>query len=90
MKLDIYLKEWIKVEELVSDVLGITFSWGFISQAKSIFSALQITTKLCDAEFVRKAKAVDFFSRTWDAFLDAGAGKGEDNVRSLSCSTVSD
>ncbi|KAF8809523.1 hypothetical protein BYT27DRAFT_7094210 [Phlegmacium glaucopus] len=43
-------------------------------------SALQITTKLCDADFVRKAKAVDFFSRTWDAFLDAGAGKGEDNI----------
>ena len=48
---------------------------------KSICSALQITTKLCDAEFVRKAKAVDFFSRTWDAFLDAGAGKGKDVVR---------
>ena len=30
---------------------------------------------------MRKAKAVDFFSRTWDAFLDAGAGKGEDVVR---------
>ena len=52
-----------------------------IPQTKSIFSALQITTKLCEAEFVRKAKAVDFFSRTWDAFLDAGAGKGEDVVR---------
>ena len=30
---------------------------------------------------MRKAKAVDFFSRTWDAFLDAGAGKGDDVVR---------
>ena len=30
---------------------------------------------------MRKAKAVDFFSRTWDAFLDGGAGKGEDVVR---------
>jgi hypothetical protein len=80
MKSDIYLKDWIKVEESVSGVLGMFFSWG-ISYAKSILSALQITTKLCEAEFVRKAKAVDFFSRTWEAFLDAGAGKGEDVVR---------
>ena len=57
------------------------FLLGGIPQAKFIFSALQITTKLCEAEFVRKAKAVDFFSRTWDALLDAGAGKGEDVVR---------
>ena len=80
MKLDIYSKEWIKVEESVSDVLGMSFLGG-ISQAKPVLSALQITTKLCEAEFMRKAKAVDLFSRTWDAFLDAGAGKGEDVVR---------
>ncbi|CAA7269251.1 unnamed protein product [Cyclocybe aegerita] len=43
-------------------------------------SALEITTKLCDIEFTRKAKAADFFSRTWDVFLEAGAGKGEDKI----------
>ncbi|KAJ3514159.1 hypothetical protein NLJ89_g2533 [Agrocybe chaxingu] len=42
--------------------------------------ALDITNKLCDVEFTRKAKAADFFSRTWDVFLEAGAGKGEDKV----------
>ena len=64
-----------------------TFFLQAIPQTKFKFSALQITTKICEAEFVRKAKAVDFFSRTWDAFLDAGAGKGEDVVRfsSLFC-----
>ena len=44
------------------------------------FSALEITTKLCDPDFTRKAKAADFFSRTWDVFLDTRAGKGEDKV----------
>ncbi|KAF8159400.1 hypothetical protein B0H34DRAFT_703300 [Crassisporium funariophilum] len=43
-------------------------------------SALQITIKLCDPEFARKAKAVDFCSRTWDVFLEAGAGKGDDQI----------
>lgn len=81
MKLDICLKEWIKMEELVSVVLGMPIFLEVIRHVKYIFSALQITTKLCEAEFVRKAKAVDFFRKTWDAFLDAGAGKGEDNVR---------
>jgi hypothetical protein len=46
-------------------------------------SALEITTKLCDPDFARKAKAADFFTRTWDLFLDTGAGKGEDKVRSF-------
>jgi hypothetical protein len=41
----------------------------------SVFSALEITTKLCDAEFTRKAKAADFFSRTWDLLLEAGDDK---------------
>lgn len=45
-----------------------------------IGSALEITTKLCDPEFTGKAKAADFFTRTWDVFLDAGASKAEDKV----------
>lgn len=44
------------------------------------FSALEIATKLCDPEFTRKAKATDFFARTWELFLLAGAGKCEDKV----------
>ncbi|KAF8075171.1 hypothetical protein FPV67DRAFT_1620063 [Lyophyllum atratum] len=43
-------------------------------------SALEITTKLCDADFARKAKAADFLSRAWDVFREAGAGKGEDKI----------
>ncbi|KAF8956935.1 hypothetical protein BDZ97DRAFT_2079509 [Flammula alnicola] len=43
-------------------------------------SALEITTKLCDPDFTRKAKAADFFTRTWDLFLEGGAGKGEDKI----------
>ena len=43
-------------------------------------SALEIVTKLCDADFSRKAKAADFLGRTWDVLRDAGAGDG-DKVR---------
>ncbi|KAF7770314.1 hypothetical protein Agabi119p4_6288 [Agaricus bisporus var. burnettii] len=43
-------------------------------------SASEITTKLCDEEFSRKAKAADFYPKTWDVFLRAGAGKGDDKV----------
>ncbi|KAG5643357.1 hypothetical protein DXG03_001039 [Asterophora parasitica] len=43
-------------------------------------SALEITMKLCDADFARKAKAADFLSRAWDVFGEAGAGRGEDKV----------
>ncbi|KAF9466171.1 hypothetical protein BDZ94DRAFT_1288503 [Collybia nuda] len=43
-------------------------------------SALEITTKLCDAEFARKAKAADFLGRIWDVFWEAGAGRGEDKI----------
>jgi hypothetical protein len=43
-------------------------------------SALEITTKLCDPEFTRKAKAADFFWKTWELLLLTGAGKGEDKV----------
>lgn len=45
-----------------------------------LFSALEITTKFCDAEFARKAKAADFLGRIWDVFAEAGAGRGEDKV----------
>ncbi|KAK7437383.1 hypothetical protein VKT23_018628 [Stygiomarasmius scandens] len=43
-------------------------------------SALEIVNQLCDIEFARKAKAADFLSRTWEAFIEAGAGKNEDKV----------
>jgi len=46
------------------------------------YSALEISTKLCDPEFTRKAKAADFFGKTWELLLLAGAGKGEDKVYS--------
>lgn len=45
-----------------------------------LHSTLEITTKLCDPEFTRKAKAADFFARTWELLLLAGAGKGDDKV----------
>jgi hypothetical protein len=45
-----------------------------------LYSASEITTKLCDEEFARKAKAADFYPKTWDIFLRAGAGRGEDKV----------
>ncbi|KIK57110.1 hypothetical protein GYMLUDRAFT_46737 [Collybiopsis luxurians FD-317 M1] len=43
-------------------------------------SALEIVTRLCEAEFVLQAKAADFLQSTWDAFIEAGAGKGDDKV----------
>lgn len=43
-------------------------------------SALEIVTSLCDPEFYRKAKAADFFGKTWDVFVEAGAGRGDDKV----------
>ncbi|KAH9479321.1 hypothetical protein JR316_0007911 [Psilocybe cubensis] len=43
-------------------------------------SALEITTKLCDPDFTRKAKAADFFTKTWDVFCGAGAGQGGDKL----------
>lgn len=49
----------------------------------SPYSALEITAKLCDEEFARKAKAADFYHKTWDVFLKAGAGRGEDKVTQL-------
>ena len=52
----------------------------FFSLTNSEISALEITMKLCNPEFSRKAKAADFFGHTWDLFLDAGAGKGHDKV----------
>ncbi|KAF9006201.1 hypothetical protein BDQ17DRAFT_1352946 [Cyathus striatus] len=43
-------------------------------------SAQEITTKLCDPDFARKARAADFLGRTWDVFIEAGAGRGEDKL----------
>ncbi|KII91108.1 hypothetical protein PLICRDRAFT_122892 [Plicaturopsis crispa FD-325 SS-3] len=42
-----------------------------------VYSALEITLKLCDADFARKAKAADFLGRTWDVLRLAGAGDGD-------------
>ncbi|ESK84811.1 hypothetical protein Moror_520 [Moniliophthora roreri MCA 2997] len=43
-------------------------------------SALEIANRLCEADFARKAKAADFLMRTWEAFIEAGAGNGEDKI----------
>ncbi|KAJ7623628.1 hypothetical protein FB45DRAFT_926274 [Roridomyces roridus] len=43
-------------------------------------SALEITTKLCESEFARKAKAADFIGPTWELLLSAGAGQDEDKL----------
>ncbi|KAK1230914.1 hypothetical protein PQX77_005992 [Marasmius sp. AFHP31] len=43
-------------------------------------SALEITNRLCEMEFARKAKAADFLLRTWEAFVEGGAGLGQDKV----------
>lgn len=40
-------------------------------------SALELVTKLCDADFARRAKATDFRSRAWDALRASGAGGGD-------------
>ncbi|KAA1473034.1 hypothetical protein DENSPDRAFT_839449 [Dentipellis sp. KUC8613] len=40
-------------------------------------SALEIVSKLCDAEFARRAKTTDFLSRAWDVLRGAGAGDGD-------------
>ncbi|KAJ3887639.1 hypothetical protein GG344DRAFT_55317 [Lentinula edodes] len=43
-------------------------------------SALEIISRLCEPDFVRQAKAADFLQSTWDAFIEAGGGSGEDKV----------
>ncbi|KAJ3916942.1 hypothetical protein F5877DRAFT_45563 [Lentinula edodes] len=43
-------------------------------------SALEIISRLCEPDFVRQAKAADFLQSTWDAFIEAGGGTGEDKV----------
>jgi hypothetical protein len=40
-------------------------------------SALELVTKLCDADFARRTKATDFRSRAWDALRGSGAGEGD-------------
>ncbi|KAJ3868455.1 hypothetical protein EV359DRAFT_32231 [Lentinula novae-zelandiae] len=43
-------------------------------------SALEIISRLCEPDFVRQAKAADFLQSTWNAFIEAGGGTGEDKV----------
>ncbi|KAJ3717742.1 hypothetical protein C8R42DRAFT_723961 [Lentinula raphanica] len=43
-------------------------------------SALEIINRLCEPDFIRQAKAADFLQSTWDAFIEAGGGTGEDKV----------
>ncbi|KIY44953.1 hypothetical protein FISHEDRAFT_76984 [Fistulina hepatica ATCC 64428] len=43
-------------------------------------TALEITTKLCDPVFAKKANAADFYARTWQAMSRSGAGRGEDKA----------
>ncbi|KAI0795425.1 hypothetical protein C8Q75DRAFT_449637 [Abortiporus biennis] len=55
-------------------------------------SALELVTKLCDEDFVRRAKAADFFGRAWEALRKAGAGNGDkvlDTVITLFSSLLS-
>ncbi|KAH7911177.1 hypothetical protein BJ138DRAFT_1007185 [Hygrophoropsis aurantiaca] len=40
-------------------------------------SALEVVTKLCDPEFSRRAKAADFYGRTWDVLYEARANGGD-------------
>ncbi|KAH7921560.1 hypothetical protein BV22DRAFT_1198121 [Leucogyrophana mollusca] len=40
-------------------------------------SALEVVTKLCDPDFSRRAKAADFYGRTWDVLYEARAGGGD-------------
>ncbi|KIJ09076.1 hypothetical protein PAXINDRAFT_182178, partial [Paxillus involutus ATCC 200175] len=40
-------------------------------------SALELVSKLCDPDFNRRAKASDFYLRTWDEFLTARAGASD-------------
>ncbi|KAJ7780267.1 hypothetical protein DFH07DRAFT_875948 [Mycena maculata] len=46
-------------------------------------SALEITTKLCESEFARKAKAADFIGPTWDLLRAAGGGQDEDRLMDI-------
>ncbi|KAJ7614663.1 hypothetical protein DFH06DRAFT_129562 [Mycena polygramma] len=46
-------------------------------------SALEITTKLCEPEFSRKAKAADFIGPTWDLLRVAGGGVDEDKIMDI-------
>lgn len=45
-------------------------------------SAIEIVAKLCDPDFVRRAKAADFFIRAWEVLREAGGGEG-DKVKSM-------
>lgn len=43
----------------------------------TVYSAMEIVTKLCDEAFARRARVGDFFSRAWDVMRAAGAGDGD-------------
>ena len=45
-------------------------------------SALEVVTKMCDPEFLKKTKAADFIGRAWDLIFKA-RGDSFDNVRAL-------
>ena len=49
-------------------------------------SPSDITAQLCDPDFARKAKAADFYHKSWLVFLKAGAGTGQDKVIRVSLS----
>lgn len=36
-----------------------------------------MVTKLCDADFARRARIADFLGRAWESLRDAGAGDGD-------------
>ncbi|TDL27339.1 hypothetical protein BD410DRAFT_415216 [Rickenella mellea] len=48
-------------------------------------TALELVNKLCDVDFMRKAKAADFVRRVWDMLREAGAGDGDKVLDSSLC-----
>jgi hypothetical protein len=64
------------------DELGYLFEGLSPSASISIrrSSALEVLTKLCDAEFARQARTADVFPHMWEVLRHAGAGEGKDAV----------
>jgi hypothetical protein len=80
MRSDIYSKVWIGMSVFeYGEAGGPTFMRLQIAIPPDITtrSALELVTKLCDADFARRAKATDFRSRAWDALRGSGAGEGD-------------
>lgn len=50
-----------------------------------MYSALEMVTKLCDADFARRARIAGFLDRAWSDLRGAGAGNpgSPDKVRSI-------